>query len=272
LVKGIHKPIISEETFYAVQDILDGKKAKLNLAHSHGKKTELPLRGFLECPRCGRILTGSASKGNGGRYFYYHCSRGCGERFRANIANDKFVDLLREFKPREDMRDLYKTILDELLQEFKTDGKGNLKNIDAEINKIKVRIENLQDKFADNFIEAGDYNSTRQRYESQLRSLNEKKQDLAYNNKDVQEQLVFSYNFLESLPSIYLDSAPDVKQQIIGSIFPEKFSFFKNQYRTKRVNAVAELIRTNNEPFGRNKKGQFSKKTKLSYQVAGIGL
>ena len=73
---------------------------------------------------------------------------------------------------------------------------------------------------------------------------------------------------VENLPSTYSDSAPDVKRRIIGSIFPEKFSFYKNQYRTKRVNEVAELIRSIHKPFGRNKKGQFSEKTKLSYSVA----
>lgn len=44
-----------------VQDALDGRKRK------QGTKIvsidELPLRGFLECSRCSRILTGSASKG-----------------------------------------------------------------------------------------------------------------------------------------------------------------------------------------------------------------
>jgi site-specific DNA recombinase len=124
------------------------------------------------------------------------------------------------------MKELYKTIQDELLLDFKTDGKEDLKNVDAELNKIKARIENLQDKFADNLIDSADYNSTMRRYEVQLRSLNEKKQDLSCNNKDIREQLVFSYNFLENLPSIYSDSAPDVKRQIIGSIFPEKMKFF----------------------------------------------
>jgi hypothetical protein len=36
-------------------------------------REELPLRGHLKRPDCGRALTGSLSSGNGGKYAYYHC-------------------------------------------------------------------------------------------------------------------------------------------------------------------------------------------------------
>lgn len=72
--------------------------------------------------------------------------------------------------------------------------------------------------------------------------------------------------------SVYPAFATDVQQRIIGSMFPEKILFSKNNYRTHKVNQVAELIRSINKPSGRNKKGQFCEKTELSYQVAGIGL
>ena len=39
-----------------------------------------PLRGFLLCPTCGKLLTGSASKGRTNYYHYYHCSATCGFR------------------------------------------------------------------------------------------------------------------------------------------------------------------------------------------------
>ena len=48
----------------------------------------------------------------------------------------------------------------------------------------------------------------------------------------------------------------------------EHLEFSENKYRTKRLNAVVELIANINRPFGRNKKGQFEKKSELSYQVA----
>jgi hypothetical protein len=70
--------------------------------------------------------------------------------------------------------------IDALLKEFSVSSKDNLQNSEVEIKKVQVRIESLQDKFADNLIEVCDYNSTRKRHDEQLRSLKEKKQGLNF--------------------------------------------------------------------------------------------
>lgn len=88
-IPATHGALVSEEFFYEVQDVLNGRKRKFPAKNT--LKEELPLRGFFECRKWGTRLTGSAYKGNGGRYFYYHCSKGCNERFKADEANDLFV-------------------------------------------------------------------------------------------------------------------------------------------------------------------------------------
>ncbi|MDC9723404.1 MAG: recombinase family protein, partial [Urechidicola sp.] len=103
IVEGLHPPIIDIETFDTVQRIFKGKH-KSNI-HKYSEIDErLPLRGFLECRKCGRALTGSASKGrNGKRHFYYHCQPKCKERFKAGEANLLFEELLEEFVIKEDV-------------------------------------------------------------------------------------------------------------------------------------------------------------------------
>lgn len=143
-------------------------------------------------------MTGSASKGNGSRYYYYHCAFECRERVRANFSNEKFVEWLKEFQPWKDVKKFWGPLYDDLLQNLALGSQGNQNNIDEEIKKVQQRIENLQDKYADNLIEISDYNSSRQRYVSQLRELNEMKLGMTYKNKDIQEELSFSYPFFGS--------------------------------------------------------------------------
>ena len=88
-VKSIHQTLITEDLFYDVQEIINGKRR--STVASLKQKDELPLRGFLTCPQCGGKLTGSASKGKYQLYFYYHCQPGCKERFRADEANEKVI-------------------------------------------------------------------------------------------------------------------------------------------------------------------------------------
>jgi site-specific DNA recombinase len=80
--------------FYEVQDVPDGRKRNLP-ASPFCQREELPLRGFLTCAKCGKTLTGSASKGRSARYYYYHCKGSCNERFKAPEANEQFYNLLR---------------------------------------------------------------------------------------------------------------------------------------------------------------------------------
>jgi hypothetical protein len=93
LVRGIHEPLISEALFDEVQDVLKGKKRRV-IQISYGLKEEYPLRGTLLCKECGRILTASSSKGNGGMYYYYHCVKVCKERFKSEEVNGKFQEQL----------------------------------------------------------------------------------------------------------------------------------------------------------------------------------
>jgi hypothetical protein len=60
-VKGQHEPLIPEDLYYQVQDVLDGRKRNQYRLKVVSNST-LPLRGFLICPTCGKVLTGSASK------------------------------------------------------------------------------------------------------------------------------------------------------------------------------------------------------------------
>lgn len=112
-VKATHEPLIPESLFEEVQDVLHGRKR--NIPVKNTKREELPLRGYLLCQRCGRPLTGSASHGNGGKYYYYHCqaSLGCKERFKAEEANKSFLKYLQTFKTKEEILDLYLLIMEE---------------------------------------------------------------------------------------------------------------------------------------------------------------
>ncbi|WP_369678700.1 zinc ribbon domain-containing protein [Parapedobacter indicus] len=65
---------------------------------------ELPLRNFIKCNKCTRMLTGSASKGRKRYSIYYHCRSSCGVRHRAEDINNAFMDELIKFVPVPGMR------------------------------------------------------------------------------------------------------------------------------------------------------------------------
>src|SRR3546814_3701932 len=95
-VRGQHEPIITESLFYEVQDVLNGKKRFKEKTRTKIVSLDmLPLHGFLRCPKCTRMLSGSASKGCGGYYYYYHCSASCRVRFRAVDRSEEHTSELQ---------------------------------------------------------------------------------------------------------------------------------------------------------------------------------
>ncbi len=96
--RGDFDPLVSDETFYRVQAILQGR---IQVVGPHLRsRPDFPLKGLVRCADCGRPLTASWSKGRNGRYAYYHCWRQC----RAvNVTKAKlegaFTDELERLQP-----------------------------------------------------------------------------------------------------------------------------------------------------------------------------
>ena len=61
IIEGVHQGIVSEYLFNKVQLVLSGSRQQKNMNVEHG---ELPLRGFITCSVCGKVMTGSRSRGH----------------------------------------------------------------------------------------------------------------------------------------------------------------------------------------------------------------
>jgi site-specific DNA recombinase len=160
-IQGKHKPLIDELTFYKVQDILEGRKK--NLPSSFKTiRDEFPLRGILICPKCGKQLTASCSKGKmGQRYPYYHCSQGCKERQKAELVNEAFVELLQLIQPKPNSVKLFSKLANEKLKNNNTSGKAELEKVNKEIAKQHQRISNARSLMLDGEIDATEFKSMR---------------------------------------------------------------------------------------------------------------
>ncbi len=102
--KGQHEPMISEEMYYQVQSILDGRGP--NRSGSMVKhlvdNPEFPLRRKILCSKCGLPMTGALSKGKQQKYGYYFCKRRCGtpSSIPTHVADEKMEQLLKDIAPK----------------------------------------------------------------------------------------------------------------------------------------------------------------------------
>ncbi len=138
-------------------------------------------------------------------------------------------------------------------------------------NWNKQRIQNAQQLMLDGQLEPSDYKEIKNRFERIVTELNNKKRDLSLLDFNLPEYMTVSLEIVENLPKYFARADLKAKQQIIGSICPEKLIFENNSYRTKRVNEVLSLICSAGNTLSDTKKRLAPVFGSQSYQVPRIG-
>ena len=269
-VNGIHEAIISEELFRKVQ-----LRAKSKSKIKYKPKTTsdfLPLRGYLICPSCATNLTGSASKGNGGQYFYYHCQPGCKERHSAKKLHDNFEDYLGTLRIKPELTELYLAIMEDLFKTNEGDREREIVKLENEVTNNLKRLDQATDKFIDGDLDKENYNRHQERLKTQNLDLALKIDQYKQEERGFDRYLKYGITLLSNLKEYYTSATTDGKQKILGLIFSEKLIFESGNYRTNEGNELLSLIYTLKGVFKGNstKKGQHI--SDLSRMVARRGI
>lgn len=255
VVKGTHDAIIADALYYEVQDVLEGRKRKLPNS-PFCQQDELPLRGFLTCAKCGKTLTGSASKGRSARYYYYHCKNKCNERFRAREANDCFEQMLESIS-REDK--LYRSC--ELIMAGANNKNGKDRSNEVlqqkkELETHRRRLDNAQTLMLDGELDAADYRKIKAKLEPEIEKIAARIAQLSKNENNGREMIEFGFYFLRNMSSLFTSASLEKKRYILGSTFPEKLIYENGTYRTESDENVLILIANTGKDSGGKKKGR----------------
>ena len=269
-VKGQHEPIIDEALYYDVQDVLDGRKRGRYRLKVISNET-LPLRGFLTCPKCGKLLTGSASKGRNKYYTYYHCFDGCSFRINATDVNEQFDQELKKYIPTNEMLELFEIVLNETWQDKNQHNSEDRKILLKQIKETEEKLSYVRELLTSKQIEPSDYREMKLEYSVKLDKLQAKLKASDVESNDICELMKRGVNSIAKLDNLYRHAEMDVKRQLIGSMFPEKMHFENNSLRTGRVNEFVQYIFMLNKNLQQNKKGQNRKNSVLSSQVGVTG-
>lgn len=269
-VKGQHEPIITEALYYQVQDVLDGRKRgqyRLKVASN----ATMPLRGFLICPHCGKLLTGSASKGRYKYYSYYHCFDGCTRRFKADYVNNLFEYELKKYIPRPEMAEVYKITLAEAWNDQTNHLQNDRKQVLAQIKDLEEKLSYIRDLLSSKQLDPEDFREMKSEYSSKLEKLEVKLSACDDSQVSIDQLLNRGLDNLLKLDYIYETGDIEKKREVIGSMYPEKLTFDGFVLRATRVNEAVRFIYMMNSELGVNKNRTNGKNSNLSCQVGMAG-
>ncbi|MDT0641557.1 recombinase family protein [Zunongwangia sp. F363] len=269
LVTGQHEPLISEALFYEVQDVLDGRKKVMRTKMTVDEN--YPLRGFLKCPKCDRMLTGSKSKGRSKHYYYYHCSGGCKFRLKAPDMNDKIIAEIRRYvRPLPKLK-LYKEIITSVYKAKTKDRTGTIQQLKVHLQEENNKLSKARELLLCGEIEAVDYRMMKADAEKTINRIEAKLTSTITDTHNIEPLWDKAISNLSQLDSLYESGSTIQKRKIIGSIFPEKLTFDGFKYRTIRVNEAIQYIMLIDRDLNENKNGTNSSFLNLSHKVTPEG-
>ncbi len=271
IVIGLHDPIITDDLFQRVQGVIKGKK-KPNIRLG-SKDNNLPLRGHLICPKCGKKLTGSASRNRiKEKYYYYHCQNGCKIRYNAKVANELFLDFIESFSVPKEIANLYYKVIRDVFREKSKSKENELRLLDKELAKLKERENSADDKFIDNLIDSSTYNRIKKQYQDRSNEVHGRILDLKMSMNDFELWAKTAFRTIPNLAKRFRSAGIEVQHKILCSIFPGNLVYEGNKYRTQRLNKVFALICSEDKGFGLAQKKQTGKNDGLSNQAPPLGL
>lgn len=241
-VQGLHKPMITKEEYQKIQYLLSG-----NLKGIKHKRINpnFPLRGTVKCGHCGHALTGSCSRGNGGKYFYYHCyNKDCPMRGKAigkNELENAFVDYLKKITPKIDFLDLYKNSILDLWDEKNLDFKGEIENYKKQITVLEGKRKRIFEMREDGTYTSEEFRERMEEIENQIMATKISLSETRIDQLDIEGVLAYANNYISDLGRQWRDlSASHSRFQKM--IFPAGISYLRKEgFRTTQLGLIYEI-------------------------------
>ncbi len=118
---------------------------------------------------------------------------------------------------------------------------------------------------------AGDYKEMKIEIEAELEKLNREEMQIRQGMESYDTKIDDCLDIVLNLDKYYDTKNTEVKQKIIGSVFPEKLNFKDNQYRTTKLNEAVEILCKTDKGLGQKKGGKKTDFSVSSLRVDSTG-
>ncbi|MEO6521020.1 MAG: recombinase family protein [Mucilaginibacter sp.] len=238
-VEAQHQPIITEAVFHRVQQVLDGRKRHLTKIVSPGR---LLLRGFLKCPKCTRMLTGSPSKGSRNYYYYYHCSSACGVRFNADQVNAALIKELKRYTARPEFMGLFKKIVADAMEKKNAVVLNKQRLASKQLDDQQSRLNKAKDLLLSGDLDTIDYRSIKTEAENKIVALQHFLAAIADPQEAVATLLKRHDKVLLNLAFLYKKANVANKRKMIGLLFPGNLTYTSDGFEDGQMGNTIMLI------------------------------
>jgi DNA invertase Pin-like site-specific DNA recombinase len=216
-VKGIHFPMISEETYYRVQDVISGRRTN-NVRHLVDNP-DFNLRGIVK-HSCGKYMTAANVKGRSKHYPLYWCPKCHDKSISAEKLETQLKAHLASLQPSQSVIDLFTLHLHAQYNQDLALIKENRKNAQQEGLETKRMLTLLVEGHLKGLYPDDIFKEQRERLENKLLATKIIENDNICEKYDIEVTTNFTKALLKDLVKAYEHSDYGQKKILIGSIYP----------------------------------------------------
>lgn len=248
-VKGQHTPMVTEEQFFRVQAILDGRNPnKIALSHRMRDNPVFPLRRITKCGKCGATMTGYWSQGRNQKYSYYRCGKFCtGKAVKTEVLEGKVLDEMKKITPTQENLEL----LINFIQTHYYKRLARLNKLRAEADGEIAKLYDLRKQLVEKNL-SGVYSD--EIFKEQIGMVEDKilvaqiaKHDETFEKYDINKLTDFIKTLLADLSLAYKKSDISQKKALLGALFPSGLVWNYNELAHPEIRALYQSMSTFSE-------------------------
>ncbi len=239
--KGLYEPIISEELFEQVQQVVK-HRTRRNFKYLT-EHPDFPLRRFVS-HSTGTKLTGCWAKGRSTMYPYYRFLHIKFANFRKETFENEFKSFLNKFSLNDKHYDkFYKLIKKHLIGEQETEQKES-KQLEQHISNLKQKQRILIQKNLDGVITDSILREQLGYIESELLKANAAITGSSQEFVGIEAMLDFIADFLKNPGNTWALAEPNEKIQLQWFDFPKGITFDGEKFRTAEICSLFKVKET----------------------------
>ncbi len=220
-VRGLHEPLISQDTFDRVQAILDGRK--LTAAPKRKFNPAIPLKCLIKCEACGTPITGGFSGGrgnkkNGGRYW---CRKsGCRAVKVSKVQLEtEFLGLLRRLKPDSQAVSQFPKIAAKIWAEKQGDAEKETKKLVARMEEQRKLKRELLKAMLSGKVSHSDYEDANTECSAELAVTEQELQAISCKRGTLDAFVRFAELHLTDIAHAWEIAEPEQRQRVQNLLF-----------------------------------------------------
>ena len=240
-IEATHTALITKETFFRVQEILDGKRPTIvSKIRNH---PDFPLRNFARCSKCGQKLTGGWSTGRKKvKYPYYPCRGKCGLNVKKTVLEGQFYEFLKRYALKPEYQELFKRIVLDSWEKRQAEQIKAEHRVEQELKELEAKKNRIDELMIKGVFDEETYRKRSDEFKAEIMSKKIELGDARIELNDVEACVSYCTFLLGNIANIWANAPLDLRQRFQLMMFPEAVAFDGEFFRTTAISPVIKEI------------------------------